>query len=400
MDDLITIAGQFKSEGQVLDVREYGRGNVNDTFLVTLDCDGEKHFILQRINTHVFHHPERIMLNMRTLTEHVRERLKRKAVSSSRRWEVPRVFQAKNGQDYFVDARGSFWRAMSFISGSRCYETVQSIEHAREAGYALGRFHDLLSDLNPQKLHDTLEGFHITPQYLWHYDEVLTGKEAQAASAQASNGTQSYRARPSHARSYCARFVEERRGWASVLEDAKRQGKLCLRPIHGDPKINNFMIGERTGQAISIVDLDTVKPGLIHYDIGDCLRSCCNPVGEETTCVKDVRFDADLCRAILQGYLAEARSFLTEADYAYMYDCVRLIAFELGLRFFTDYLEGNVYFKVKHAEHNLQRALVQFRLTESIESQEADIRAIIDDLKRQVTRRGLSQMNTEATEGR
>ena len=140
----------------------------------------EKHFILQRINTHVFRHPERIMPNMRSFTEHVHERLKREPVNCSRRWEVPRVFQAKNGQDYFVDARASFWRATSFIGDSRCYETVQGIEHAREAGYVLGRFHNLLSDLNPRKLYDTLEGLHITPQHLWHCDEVLTESEIQA----------------------------------------------------------------------------------------------------------------------------------------------------------------------------------------------------------------------------
>ena len=132
---------------------------------------------------------------------------------------------------------------------------------------------------------------------------------------------------------------------------------------------------------MGLVDLDTVKPGLVHYDIGDCLRSGANPLGEETADWQGVRFETDLGRAILAGYLSMARDFLAEPDYAYLYDAIRLIAFELGLRFFTDYLAGNVYFKARHPEHNLARALVQFKLTESIEAQETAIAAIIRDLR-------------------
>ena len=177
------------------------------------------------------------------------------------------------------------------------------------------------------------------------------------------------------------RFVSERRAWAHVLEQAKDRGRLQLRPIHGDPKVGNVMIDTATRQAVGMVDLDTVKPGLVHYDIGDCLRSSCNPLGEQTERWETVTFETDICQAILQGYLALARDILTENDYEYLFDAIRLIAFELGLRFLTDYLEGNVYFKVRHPEHNLARALIQFKLTESIESQEKTIRAIIRDLR-------------------
>ena len=174
-------------------------------------------------------------------------------------------------------------------------------------------------------------------------------------------------------------FIQERRAWADVLEAARAQGRLALRPIHGDPKVNNVMLDNTSGQAVALVDLDTVKPGLVHYDIGDCLRSGCNPQGEETEHWEAVHFDPDLCRALLQGYLSEARGFLTAADYSHLYDAVRLIAFELALRFFTDYLEGDPYFRVRHASHNLVRALVQFRLTESIEAQAEAIRTVLDE---------------------
>ena len=137
------------------------------------------------------------------------------------------------------------------------------------------------------------------------------------------------------------------------------------------------MIEKSTGNAISLVDLDTVKPGLIHYDIGDCMRSACNPLGEETELWEAVRFDPEIGAAILEGYLAQARKFLIPADYDYLFDAIRLLTFELGLRFLTDYLAGNVYFKVKDRDHNLRRALVQFKLTESIEAHKPEIHGII-----------------------
>ena len=365
MDNLVAVADQFKPQGEVIAVEEYGNGNVNDTFLVTLDSKEEKHFILQRINTQVFRRPELVMLNMRTFSEHVRQRLQGAVLSPGRRWEVVRVLLTEDGEDHWIDPAGSFWRGISFIDGSQSFDTIEDIEHAEEVGFALGMFHNLLSDLPSEKLVDTLEGFHITPRYLHHYDEVL-----------AQN-------RPSKSLEvgYSLQFIKERRAWANVLEDAKGQGRLRFRPIHGDPKVNNVMMDNATGKAISIVDLDTVKPGLVHYDIGDCLRSGCNPLGEETEQWEMVRFDPELCQAILQGYLSLARDFLTESDYEYLYDAIRLIAFELGLRFFTDYLEGNVYFKANHQEHNLARALVQFKLTENIESQKEAIQFIIRDMR-------------------
>lgn len=365
MSDSATAAAQFCTEGRIVDVRPYGEGNLNDTYLVTVEDAPRAHYILQRINTHVFQRPRLIMLNLRALSDHVQQRLARESTPGGRRWVVPAVLPTVDGADY-VELGDGFWRALSYVEGSRCYQTVQDRDHAREAGYALGRFHSLISDLDPARLHDTLEGFHITPLYLEHYDEVVAGLGE---------------ARPSAEVEYGMRFVEQRRAWATVLEGAKASGELFQRPIHGDPKINNIMIDERTGQAVSIVDLDTVKPGLIHYDIGDCLRSCCNPLGEETDELDQVYLDLDLCRAILEGYVGEARRFMTDADIAYIYDSIRLIAFELGLRFFTDYLEGNVYFRARYQDHNLMRGMVQFRLAESVEAQAQEIRAIVASLQ-------------------
>ena len=162
-----------------------------------------------------------------------------------------------------------------------------------------------------------------------------------------------------------------------MLEDAKGSGQLQLRPIHGDPKVNNVLIDAASGAAIGLVDLDTVKPGLIHYYIGDCLRSACNPAGEEAADWRAVRFDTGFCAALLEGYAVAARPMLTADDVAFLYDAIRLLAFELGVRFLTDHLAGDVYFKIRQPGQNLQRALVQFALAASIEAQEAEIRAIV-----------------------
>ncbi len=354
-----SIAEQFVSQGQIIEVHEFGNGNINDTYLVTTDLE-EKHFVLQRINTQVFKQPKLIMQNMRAFTEHMR----RRAREEGHHWIMPRVLSAKDGNDYYLDTEANFWRAISYVPNARSFDTIIDLDHAREVGYALGTFQHLISDMPIATLADTLEGFHITPRYLQHFDKTLS-----------SNGYHT-----STEVRYSLEFIAKRRDWAHVLEDAREQGKLPLRPVHGDPKVNNVMIEERTGRAISLVDLDTVKPGLIHYDIGDCMRSGCNPLGEETENWESVHFEPEIGQAILTGYLTQARHFLTEADYEYLFDSIRLIAFELGVRFFTDHLAGNVYFKVKHPEHNLQRALVQFRLTESIETHETDIRNIIQSM--------------------
>lgn len=367
MDNVYKIAQQFAKSTPVVTVDSFGAGNVNDTFLVTLATTtpelGTDKFVLQRINQKVFKQPALILANMRIFTDFMRQQLAEEPTDARRRWQVPLIIATAAGQDYLTDSADGFWRAISLIEGAKTYPKIRDRNHAQAAGYALGRFHGLVSGLDPALLHDTLPGFHITPQYLESYDRVLAYWPG-AATRQADVA-------------YGLDFVQQRRHEAGLLDEAQLTGKLRLRTMHGDPKVDNILIDDHSGQAVSIVDLDTVKPGLVHYDIGDCLRSCCNPAGEETTDLTTVRFDLDLCRIILEGYLREAARFFTLADYDYVYPAIRLITFELGLRFFSDHLAGNVYFKVKHPEHNLDRALVQFKLVESIERQERAIEEIV-----------------------
>lgn len=361
------IAAQFDIAGRVVALESITTGNVNDTYcVISRTTFSEEKFILQRINGKVFPDPAAVMANMRVVTTHAHQRIEAEADDADRIWQLPRVIAAQNGLDYIIDDNGDCWRALTLIASATSHDKINSVEHAVEAGVVLGHFQRLISDLPIDQLADTLPGFHITPGYLETYNRVIDTDDARdllAASTEARR---------------LAKFVEARRSFCSILEDAVARGELKVRPIHGDPKITNIMIDNYTGKGTCIIDLDTVKPGLIHYDFGDCARSSCNPAGEETTDLSTVRFDSDSFAALVKGYLSQADSFLTEADRHYLYDSVRLIAFELGLRFFADYLAGDVYFKTRYDTQNLNRARVQFALCESIEAREGPMRLVLE----------------------
>jgi len=344
-----------------------GNGNINDTYLAIFRTTfSEFRFILQRLNSQVFKRPDDIMHNLKVLTEHVHRRLEAEADDADRIWQLPRIIPTRDGADFLTDEDGHWWRAVTLIASAESFERVQSPEHAHEAGVVLGQFHRLISDLPPERLRDTLPGFHETPRYLAALDAALGtpgGVERLRGSSEARQ---------------CERFIRRRRDWAGVLEEARARGELIVRPIHGDAKFANVMIDEDTGKGTCLIDLDTVKPGLVHYDFGDCLRSCCNPGGEETRDLAEVYLDTDLCDAIVRGYMSFAGGFLTEADRHYRFDALRLLTFELGVRFFADYIAGDTYFKTRYEGHNLRRALVQLKLCESIETREPAIRRIME----------------------
>lgn len=361
---LTEVASRFLPPSQAAAIREYGSGNINKTYLVTPEGGHGEPFLLQRLNTHVFKQPDLVMRNIRSISRHLEQRTEH-APATGRRWEVPHVLLTNEGSDHWLASDGSYWRALRFIGHSRTVDTVRDAAMAREVGHALGTFHALLSDLPVAELADTLPGFHIAPGYLAHYDKVVPSASSPLSSEE----------------EWCVRFISEHRDWVPVLERAREQGILRLRPIHGDPKVNNILFDDTSGQAIAMVDLDTIKPGLVQYDIGDCLRSACNPSGEETERWQDVQFDPVLGKAVLEGYLSVARSFFDAADFDYLPESVRLIAFELGLRFFADHLEGDVYFNVSRRGQNLARALVQFRLAQSIHEHFDELRGIVQALR-------------------
>ncbi len=346
---------QFINEN-IKSIEIYGTGNINDTYLVESET---KKLILQKLNTSIFTNPKYVSNNIKAYSEHLKTKLNGEY---KKEWLVPEPILTNTGQEYFVDG-DNYWRAFEFIDNARTYEDIQSLKHASEVGAALGKFHNYLSDLPIENLYDSLPIFHIAPKYLAAYDRALAdykGDKAEIAEY--------------------IKIIEDHRELFSILEDAKHLGKLKIRVIHGDPKPSNVMISDDNFKAIAFVDLDTLKPGLIHYDIGDCMRSNCNPVGENGK-PEEVVFDLELMRGVLGGYLPQVKSFLSDIDYDYIYDSICLITLEMAVRFFEDYLNGNSYFKVKHPRHNLDRAIVQFELLKSIEAQEKEIKEIISSLR-------------------
>ena len=369
MEHTVRIGTYFLKPGEkIAGVEEYGNGIIHNTYLVRL-AEGQGKFILQRVNTRVFGNPALVMQNIRIVCDHVHKRLEHERDAKFEQWQMLEIMPASDGKDYFVDQQGSFWRGFSFIRDAMPLANVGNREEARQVGTALGRFHFLVHDLGIDRLHDTLPGFHEISHYLGHFDRVVEKSGKLEPSSRLQN---------------CFDFINNRRQLAPVIEKALAEGRLKSRITHGDPKSNNVMLDRNTHKAVSLIDLDTVKPGLVIYDIADCLRSCCNSSGETAGDLATVAFDSNLCQALLSGYLAEY-PFLTDVDYEYLYDAIRIIAFELGLRFVTDFLESDVYFKTEYKGHNLDRAMVQFKLAASIESQETQLTSLIADCRGRFT---------------
>lgn len=350
MQAIHSIASQFVAPDSIIEIAVLGNGLINDTYLVR--CSTHT-WVLQRLNRQVFPQPQLILANFEQLSQHVRNK-----PAADVKLYLPALLMTVQQQNCYIDSEQDYWRALSYIPNSVSKESLSSLADAEQIGWGLGQFHSLCSDLAVETLSDTLPGFHITPDYYAQYQEVLEGSVAVEKDAEYH---------------YCCQLIAAQAAHLSILEVAKQRGELKERVMHGDPKVNNFLFAQDTQQVISLIDLDTVKPGLIHYDLGDCLRSCCH--NEHTN-----QFELEICAVILKSYLQQAREFMTAADYAYLYPCIQLIPFELGLRFFTDYLQGNRYFKVRAPKQNLARALVQFQLFESIQQQRSQIQALIKTL--------------------
>jgi Ser/Thr protein kinase RdoA (MazF antagonist) len=346
----LATAGRFVADGAARSVERLPGGNINDTWLVRA---APADFILQRINHEVFRDPDRVVHNMRVVT---RELVGRCAADDRlSRWRFPEVIPTPGGEDVVRDQDGDWWRAITYLDGTFSVERPSGVDQAGEAGVALGVFHRLIAGIPPESLHDTLPGFHVTPRYVADFERILD-TEAGRARVDASPKARE-----------AVGFIRDRSSRAGVLKDAAAAGTLAVRPIHGDPKIANLLFDRATGGCVSVIDFDTVKPGLIHYDIGDCVRSCCNPAGENPARAEDAALDPPLVSALLAGYLREAE--ISSAERALIPEAVWLLTFELAVRFLADHLDGDRYFRIATPGLNLHRARTQIALCRSVEAQ-------------------------------
>ena len=348
MTDPSMAATRFVAADTIAAIRPLSSGHVNSSWLLLLRDGGRR--VLQRLNPTVFPDPGLVMDNLRLVTGHLRRRLEEQR---RRDLEILRILPTADGADRFMDPEGGLWRLLGFIETSQTRRTIENTRQARAIGRALGHFHLLLKDLDPALLHDPLPGFHDTPAYLAQYDRVASQRPPAVTGSER----------------LCACRIQELRHLATALH-----GKdLHRQVIHGDPKVANFLFAQHQDRVVSLIDLDTVAPGPLLHDLGDCLRSCCNRLGEDPDDPARVCFDVDLFTALLSSYASVAGTLLCKADRALLLCAVRVITFELGLRFFTDHLAGDRYFAVTRPGHNLHRALVQFHLLRSIEEHQPEL---------------------------
>jgi Ser/Thr protein kinase RdoA (MazF antagonist) len=353
----LAAAREFDLPGRVGGVHPHGRGLINDTYVIELEASAMPRAILQRISRRAFPNPELIMENLDTLFAHA------EAHGSASKLRFPSLFRTHSGELLYTDPDGGAWRAMTFIEGTCSHHRPRHPGHAREAGRILGQVHALLFDLDPGRMHDTRPDFHNTPRHLARLDEAL----AQAEPARSSDAAP------------LLDLVAERRSHADLIERALASGAIRPQVVHGDPKLDNVLFDVERDVAVSLIDLDTVKPGVIHHDVADCLRSACNRAGEAGT-EGEVAYDLEMCRAGLAGYFDAAgdctRSMRTEDLFA----ALRLIPFELGVRFLADYLAGDRYFRIDYPGQNLEKAATQLALSLDIERKRAPLEDYIESL--------------------
>jgi Ser/Thr protein kinase RdoA (MazF antagonist) len=349
---LTTIISRFSVPGTFIQAGRFGRGLINDTYLCAFNENGAlRKYIVQRINSSVFKRPEQVMANIEAVTTHIANRLREQGIGTPQA-VTPVLLHTRSGKSFTCDDSGAYWRMFYFIEAGAVFDTVRDAQHAYELGRGLGKFQSLLADLEPATLQDTLPGFHHTLRYLAEYDDALK-KDVKRRAAEVRKETA---------------FVSSKRFLAPLLTDLMDSGQIPLRVVHNDPKVSNIMIHTATRKALCMLDLDTVMPGIVHFDFGDCVRSAANPAGENAQDLETVFLEFTFFEAITSGYLHEAGGFLTQKEIDNLPVSVKVITFELGLRFLVDYLRGDTYFKIKYPSHNLDRARVQFKLLESIES--------------------------------
>src|SRR2546423_4156338 len=358
------ISKKFQIYGEILHAETLKIGHINETYSATYSQGGTRvRYIHQKINRNVFKNPAAVMKNVMRVTTHLRRKLEaQNARHLTRRSLI--VIPTRDGQSYFLDGDHGVWRTFIFIEGVETFEAVESPEQAFQAGRAFGEFQRLLVDLPGERLFETIPDFHNT-------------RKRFAALQQAIQKDHYNRAKDARAE---IEFALKREPIVDIILNAMAKGKVPERITHNDTKFNNVMLDVLTGEAMCVVDLDTVMPGCALYDFGDMVRTTTSPTLEDEQDLSKVRMQMPMFKELAQGYLSSASEFLTKAEKSFIAFSGKLITFEIGIRFLTDFLSGDTYFRIHRSGHNLDRCRTQFKLVASIERQEAGMQKFVDRL--------------------
>jgi hypothetical protein len=355
------IASHFAFGGNVLEVSPYGFGHINDTYQVRskLSDQNEQRYILQRINHLVFKNPAAVMHNLIKVTQHLHRKIAQSGGDPRR--ETIHVIPTQQGDSFYTSPENEAWRAEFFIEGAQTYQIPTRQEHYYHAAQAFGQFGRLLADFPVDDLYETIPDFHHTPK---RFATLVEAIERDAA-----NRVQLVK--------HEIAFFLAREQDTHVLVDLAASGKIPRRVTHNDTKFENVMIDDLTGEGVCVIDLDTVMPGIILFDFGDTVRSGANPAAEDEPDLSNVNFDLKIFELLTHGYLDAARKILNPIEIDHLAFAARLITLEQGIRFLTDFLNGDVYYRIHRPNHNLNRCWTQIRLVQQMEEHSLEMEKII-----------------------
>jgi len=357
--DLNHVVGHFQTDFSIADIEPFGGGHINDTFLLkTPEGDGPK-FILQRINTYVFRNAVGLMNNISLVTEHIRDKLRKDRFDDLDRRSL-RLINTTSGKTYYLDDQDRYWRIFNFIDDHRVYDTAPNHEIAYEGARMFGQFINMLSDLNPDKIVDTIPRFHDISFRMDNFERAV--KEDPMNRVGLLNTEIAY--------------VRSSYEIMSTILRLGEKGLITPRIVHNDTKINNVLF-DQDNKGLCVVDLDTIMPGYVHYDFGDGVRTCANTGKEDDEDLANIEYDLGMFEAFSGGFIESIHSILNDHEINSLVYASLLFPFIMGLRFLTDYISGDVYYKVSHPEHNIVRARAQFKLAKDGEHKLKELQSII-----------------------
>jgi hypothetical protein len=355
----------FGLQGTFLSAAPCGGGHINDTYAVSYQLNGSvRRFIHQRINRRIFTRPDLLMRNIERVTQHLRGKVEASGIAEPERRTLTLV-PTTQGTAFCVDPDGDCWRTYLFIENARSRDVITHPDQAREAARAFGEFQRQLADLPAPRLKETLPGFHHTPERLAALQRAIESDALNRAAA----------VQPEIA------FALAHEPLTRRLVDLQARREIPERITHNDTKLNNVLLDIETGQSLCVIDLDTVMPGLALYDFGDMVRTGASPTPEDERDLDKVGVRTEILEALAEGYLEAGRSFLTSREMDEIPCAGPLITLETGIRFLTDHLEGDRYFKIQRPDHNLDRARAQFMLVQRLEEQQDAMAEIVNRLR-------------------
>lgn len=355
---------RFLIKGEPRECRRYGNGHINDTFLLSTK-DGEEEggrYILQRMNTNVFKDPRGLMGNVSGVTAYLREQIIQSGGDPDR--ETLTLVKTRDGLDYYEDSVGSWWRMYLFVTDATGYDVVEREEDFYQSAKAFGHFQRLLDKYPVEKLTETIPDFHNTPKRFVTFVRAVEEDVCRRAEGVREE----------------IEFVMAREKDMSVVMDKLKRGEIPYRVTHNDTKLNNILLDDRTKEAVCVIDLDTIMPGTAVFDFGDSIRFGANTAAEDETDLSKVSLSLPLFKVYTKGFLDGCGGSLTRAEVEALPWGAKVMTLECGMRFLTDYLEGDHYFRIHRPGHNLDRARTQFALVKDIEKKWEDMRRIVEEI--------------------